>query len=441
MSEPSDQSTLPPDFGNLPHGSDAPAVPQRRAEPESTPPLPASPEPAAFSDEHRLPHTAARAGWTDLPGDALPPPLPPGLASDAPPTTPPVAFNCTSCGSRFVTNTQDPICPACRKLIGGLPSSAATAPFEVRDLKCVTCGYDLTGLRSDAGCSECGTPLSRSLPAWTIAVAQPFAVSGYLCLNCGYDLTGLSSAGACPECGIPVERSLKGNLLRFASVEYVTTLRTGILLAEIATVAGFSLMFLAIGVHFIVGSGAISMVGASLINAGLSIIASGLAFLGWWLFSTPDPARIGKDEAIGARKLLRIALPLEFVLSIAKLGSVLLPAGMTAFAFGAGGVGTGPGWAMAVVLLSSIAGTGAFMFRFFSSMLYLRSVARRFPDAKLYRLATHFMWLGPVLVVSTIVTCGLGYLAAHVVYLIILERTRSLMHATLNTMQPVPAKT
>ncbi len=381
-----------------------------------------------------------RAGWSEIPSEAFPPPLPPGPASEAPPTTPPATLTCNSCGARFVTTFHDPICPACRRLIGGLPSSAVTTPFEIRDLKCITCGYDLTGLRSDAGCSECGTPISRSLPAWTIDMAQPFAVTGYLCLNCGYDLTGLSSSGNCPECGIPVERSLKGNLLRFASTDYVTTLRTGILLAEIATVAGFSLTFLAIGVHFIVRTGVISNAGASFINAGLSIIASGLSFLGWWLFSTPDPARIGKDEAIGARKLLRVALPLEFVLSIAKLGSVLLPAGMTTFAFGAGGVGTGPAWAMGVVLATSILGTGAFMLRFFSSMLYLRSVALRFPDAKLYRSATHFMWLGPVLVVSTIVTCGLGYLAAYVLYLIILERTRSLMQATLNTMQPVPAQ-
>lgn len=332
---------------------------------------------------------------------------------------------------------SESICPACRRVLGGLSSATpARAPFEVNGLVCTNCGFDLTGLRSDGGCPECGTPVARSIPPWSALDGEPFLVRGHPCLNCGYDLTGLRSDGACPECGTPVERSLKGNLLRFAAPGYVRGLAIGILITEVASVGALVNMFLPIGATVAARGAGMSGAGVALATSSASIVLSGASFVGWWLFSAPEPARLGRDEAMGARKLLRASVIVEFVISFVRFATTLLPIGATRAVMGpAVGPGAGaPLWMGLAVAGVALLGIGAYLFRFFSSMAYLRSVARRFPDANLYASATRFMWLGPVLAISSIVTCFLSLAVAFVFYLIILDRTRRLLRSTLAGM-------
>jgi hypothetical protein len=323
-------------------------------------------------------------------------------------------------------------------VLGGLPTGAAArAPFDVSGVVCTNCGFDLTGLRSDGGCPECGIPVARSIPPWAALGGEPFVVSGHPCLNCGYDLTGLSSDGACPECGTPVERSLKGNLLRFAAPAYVRGLATGILITEAASIGALVNMFFPVGIAFAAQGAGVSGAGVALVTASAAFVLSAASFAGWWMFSAPEPARLGIDEAIGARKLLRVSVVAELAISFARFAtSVLLPVGATKAVFGpAVGPGAGaPLWMGIVAASTALLGVGAYLLRFFSSMAYLRSVARRFPDAEIYKMATRFMWLGPVLAAASIVTCFISLAVAFVFYLIILDRTRRQLRATLAAM-------
>ena len=47
------------------------------------------------------------------------------------------------------------------------------------------------------------------------------------CAHCSYNLRGLTEDKLCPECATPIAQSLQGNLLRFASPEWVGKLRLG----------------------------------------------------------------------------------------------------------------------------------------------------------------------------------------------------------------------
>lgn len=274
-------------------------------------------------------------------------------------------------------------------------------------------------------------PRQDATPAATVVVR------GRVCLSCGYDLTGLLSDAFCPECGAPVERSLRGNLLRYSSPDYVRTLRTGVLIAEIAALAAAGVTLMPIGGGLLQGVG-VSPRATEMLSRGASIIVTILMLVGWWIFSTPDPAGIGDDRSTTPRKLLRVSLIIEMVLTVAKFGAAFLPGGATAFRIGPGTMTGVPVWAVIIAIGSSVLGLAAYLFRFFTSMFYLRSVAMRIPDPRIDASAARFMWLGPVLVVASPFTCFLTLVVAYVLYIVILEQTRAALQATLAEMEPLP---
>jgi hypothetical protein len=60
------------------------------------------------------------------------------------------------------------------------------------------------------------------------------------CTTCGYDLRGATPEGRCPECGAPVGRSRDGHLLGRASPNWLRSLRWGVWLGVVATLAFFA---------------------------------------------------------------------------------------------------------------------------------------------------------------------------------------------------------
>lgn len=82
------------------------------------------------------------------------------------------------------------------------------------------------------------------------------------CVSCGYNLKGLAVTGACPECGLSIEKSLRGDLLEYASPEYLAKLHRGVFLilsSIIAQVLITIMMFVVIGLMTFSGAGSRSL--------------------------------------------------------------------------------------------------------------------------------------------------------------------------------------
>ncbi|MBX3379906.1 MAG: hypothetical protein KF805_07410 [Phycisphaeraceae bacterium] len=219
-------------------------------------------------------------------------------------------------------------------------------------------------------------------PSVVVSQSQP-------CISCGYDLLGLSTFGQCPECATPVERSLRGDLLQYSSDEYrrallrgVTLIMTGIALSLISFVAMFALA-------------AIFGPGASIVFAGLSLVASGASYIGYYLYSTPDPGQLSTNKGERPRRILRVCIAISLVAGLLQIAlglfgpaSVFTPASM-------------PGSTAAFLsIATSIAGVVAWIVQFFAALLYTRWLAPRIPNPRLFKRAKLLMWLGPVLMLG-----------------------------------------
>ena len=236
------------------------------------------------------------------------------------------------------------------------------------------------------------------------AASQPEPVEpDRFCLACGYSLRGLLTDGACPECGTPVLRSLQGNLLKFSSRDYLAALNRGLVLVLIAIAGSAASVLMAIGGGFIsiagVGGGEIWMGALGIAQVGFSVVL----VVGWWFFSTPDPAVLGHDTGDWPRRIIRITVVVSAVMAV--LGTALE---MT----------TADDLAAITVLLD----TAAQIVRFFAAMIYLRWMAPRLPSREVEQRARRFMWLGPLLVVFGL--CIIPYIVAIVMYFTLLNAAR-----------------
>ncbi len=233
------------------------------------------------------------------------------------------------------------------------------------------------------------------------------------CLNCGYNLRGLQEDGRCPECGTPVERSLKGNLLIYSSPEHVASLHTGVFLilagiiVQILTYIG---SIVALGVLATQSGGARLGGGATGVVSFISLVVSGVLLIGWWMFSAPDPAIVGTNTGSRARQAVRITVAVSaMVMAVNAVLEYAVPASSTS----------------GVILTSSkTANLVAMLVKFFAAMFYLRWLAGRLPDDRVFKRATLLMWLVPVLVLVALCTLYLSLLVALVLYWNLLDRVR-----------------
>jgi hypothetical protein len=271
----------------------------------------------------------------------------------------------------------------------------------------MTEGYDL----------EPGAAQPTESPS--VGTVQP----GVHCIQCGYDLSGLPADGVCPECGLPIERSLRSNMLIDASPEYVRKLARGLSLVLngiLLYLLLFIVLFLGIGVLFgaLAGAGGGGGGGGGAAAAGLgvtglltivvmvaSLAALAMVLGGWWLFSEPDPMYFGRDDGSKARTVVRQSLSAYvglivagFLLQSISLFGVFLPG---QFILG-----------IAVSVLQFV----AFAVFFFASMLYVRWLAPRVPNQKVFKRSKTLLWLGPVLCTVGALACYIGPLVALVLY-------------------------
>jgi hypothetical protein len=231
-------------------------------------------------------------------------------------------------------------------------------------------------------------------------------IQGVRCKQCGYDLSGLSESGACPECGLAIERSLTEDLLEFSAPVYLASLHRGVFFILTGIILKVLIIFGSIGFGFSLAMSN-SVGGMRYLEqfvGFLDLIASMMVALGWWLFSAPDPAFTGQLDGSTARKVVRVT-----TIITAGIAVVLLPIQFLAMNT-AGGVFAGLAIVLGLISLVSWV-TG-----FFAAMLYLRWLAPRLPDWRVYQRSKTLMWLGPVLYTVGSLCIGLGPLIALVLY-------------------------
>lgn len=256
--------------------------------------------------------------------------------------------------------------------------------------------------------------------------AVRLATTDVPCLRCGYNLRGLQPEGACPECGTPIVRALRGNLLIYSAPEYVAKLHRGllcILLAIVTLVGGGLLLLVAFFCVQVVFpewqwlSPWISNI-ATVGSAGLSV----LSLIGWWLFSTPDEAIIGRDVRDTPRRVLRIAVVLSAaVMIVDALGELHMYQYLNFAALG---------------LIGGFIGLIAWLAQVFASLLYVQWLAKRLPDRRIAHRARIYLWLLPLVYVIGFCVFLLGPLVAMVLYFILLNDVRVRLGAVRRHMAP-----
>jgi len=220
------------------------------------------------------------------------------------------------------------------------------------------------------------------------------------CLQCGYSLQGLRADGVCPECGAAVARSLQGNLLEYSSPAFVTRLSRG----AMCVLVGLIMLAVWVVSHII---GVARMAGAEPLFGIVSLAGSALGLAGWWLLSTPDPALMGEDKTISARRILRIALVASFAMFVVgNAGQWYLDVRMRT----AGGIPGDAMWHFArrIVVGTYIATILIWPFKTFASLSYTRALSLRIPSLILVRRVKFLMWLALVTVIVAALTAGIA---------------------------------
>ncbi|MCE7973819.1 MAG: hypothetical protein DYG92_05740 [Leptolyngbya sp. PLA1] len=311
-------------------------------------------------------------------------------------------------------------------------------------IRCAGCGEPFRGAPQPGGwaCPACSRFHTRtelaaqamtSRPDVAPVVHAPIAphvlAESRPCLACGYDLRGLVSTGACPECGANIERSLRGNLLEFAATEFLRDMRLGARIVFIGTLVGMGLSFavgLAAAVFGIAAQSGANVTGGrwtEVVPRITEFLGSIVVLAGWWLLSRPDPGQLGEDAGVKSRNWLRIFLVAEIAATLGAFVVAMVPGWQAAMANAMSG--TGPpviSMGLVIVAVSGLATIAASTGRFFAAVAYIRTLAPRVPDATLHKEATRNLWLLPILNTVGILLCGLGPLAATILFLIMLHR-------------------
>ncbi len=219
------------------------------------------------------------------------------------------------------------------------------------------------------------------------------------CGTCGYELLGLPVEGVCPECGSSVVMSLRPHLLRWASSEYLRTLRRGATLLEVGAVFRVASVFLVWFSGFWVGGQAKAILGM------MCTLAASVAFaVGWWWLTTPDLRRADREARFSLRRRARV-----MALALAIVGGMLLAID----AVRAQGMGT-PGVLRMVLLVLWV---GVQVVQFFSAVDYFVDLARRAEDPGWEGWMRACRWLVPLGLLAVVV-------GSVVVYVMMLDTVR-----------------
>lgn len=153
-----------------------------------------------------------------------------------------------------------------------------------------------------------------------------------LCVSCAYNLRGLREEGKCPECGIPIERSLWGDLLRYADSRWLRRLRFGLLLMQISAVTVYVSMVISMVTRMLWdtlnASPSIDFLNKLAMWFSISAVIVGLCAS--WMFATRDPRQAKRKMSLdnpGLTRFLVALAPSSLALVMFILfGPVLIPA-------------------------------------------------------------------------------------------------------------------
>lgn len=190
------------------------------------------------------------------------------------------------------------------------------------------------------------------------------------CKRCSYNLRGLRLDGVCPECGTPVGRSVTGDLLRFADPKWVGTVATGLNLIVLTFLFGIFLGCAAGGAAAALGGSVVIVLVASACMWVLNLI-------GIWMMTAPDPAGIGEDGNVSARKIVRIATVTTVAAAV--------------FTEGIGLLSDDPGIAMLALVISLASALVTLVGEWYKFVFYER-LAARIPDELIVKRAQFLRW-------------------------------------------------
>ncbi len=133
-----------------------------------------------------------------------------------------------------------------------------------------------------------------------------------LCVSCAYNLRGLREDGKCPECGIPIERSLWGDLLRYADACWLRRLRLGLLLIQISAVTVYASMTFAMVTRIFGDTQNASPSNGFLNNLAMWFNASAVivGLCASWMFATRDPRQAKRGMILDNQGLIRLLIAL-----------------------------------------------------------------------------------------------------------------------------------
>lgn len=122
------------------------------------------------------------------------------------------------------------------------------------------------------------------------------------CVHCGYNLRGLTKKHRCPECGTPAGMSLLGDLLQYAPVHWLKSVRNGL-----------AMLLWAIGIGI-----------AAFVNIGpspgfgvlLDVCSAVLAFSGVMFLTTPEPKMLSVATGFGLRESIRTLALVNFACAL-----------------------------------------------------------------------------------------------------------------------------
>jgi hypothetical protein len=244
------------------------------------------------------------------------------------------------------------------------------------------------------------------------------ALSGHTpCNACGYDLHGLPLDGTCPECGRLVANSLRGDALRFASPDYLATIRKGIDLYLAMAATEILLAFASFPVASMVAKGAsVAQVENLLLMVGVVLSLAGS--VGFVQFTSPDPALIASEQPRNARRLARAGMIMLIAAGVGRFVHQMLFGGtnMTGLFPGFGLPIARPSIFSLAELLVTAAG---FLLFFFGGLRYAAWLFRRVPDLRGVRMCTLYMWLLPLIAIVGLCVC-VGPLVAKVLHMVLL---------------------
>ncbi len=213
------------------------------------------------------------------------------------------------------------------------------------------------------------------------------------CLRCDYPLAGLNTTGACPECNTSVADSLRGWELPFASRRYLSRLHRGLTVAIPATFL-LSAVWTVQNLYFLTRVDGPSRAVLALSLSALSTFSLGIGF---WLFTTPEPAAPRHCPQRTASRSVRSQLVAVTIATLLMLGTFasqflsFLPLFMLDWLYG--------NWtllmlAFPIIIYCSLAAT------MFALARYTRILAFRLNDNRMARVSTVLQWLLPSLVLS-----------------------------------------